>query len=155
MPAWLEYQELAASVYAALERNAVVKHDDKILGTKTKTLRQIDVSIRFSVAGHDVLIIVQAKDLARPADVNVVGEFASVIADVQASKGVLICSGGFTDAATTYAAAENIDLCSVHDAANPKWALDLRIPLLWVEYHIDFDYLFDLRPDHRPSRTFK
>ena len=147
MPAWLDYQKLAASVYSALEKAAVVTHDDKILGKKSNALRQIDVSLRLNVAGHDVLIVVQAKDLKRPADVNVVGEFLSVIKDVQAAKGVLICSSGFTAKALEYAATCGIDLCSVHDASHPKWALNLLLPLLWIENSIDLQYEFTLLPD--------
>jgi hypothetical protein len=131
---WLDYQKLAAAIYADLEELAVVTHDDKILGFDTGIRRQIDVSIRTSVAGHDILIIVQAKDEARPADVNVVGEFRSVIKDVRATKGVLICSGGYTAAALEYARTLNIDLCTVHDAQHRKWAIDLTIPMLGIEY---------------------
>ena len=64
------------------------------LAPKSGIKRQIDVSSRTDVAGHPILIVVQAKDLSRPADVNVVGEFAAVIDDVHASKCVLSCSGG-------------------------------------------------------------
>lgn len=130
---WLDYQKLAADIYADLETAAVVTYDDKIKGVESGIERQIDVSIRTTVAGHEILIIVQAKDLARPADVNVVGEFQAVIRDVRAAKGVLICSGGFTQAAVEYGRKLNIDLCSAHDAKHRKWAIDLRIPLLWVE----------------------
>lgn len=152
MLAWLDYQKLAAAVYTALEKNAVVTHDDKIRGVKSNALRQIDVSLRINVAGHDLLIIVQAKDLARPADVNVVGEFLSVVEDVQAAKGVLICSSGFTATAVEYAAKCGIDLCTAHDAVSPKWALDLRLPLLWIENLVDLEYEFVLVPD-RPFES--
>lgn len=137
MADWLDYQKLAASIYQNLERNAVVTHDDKILGHNTGVTRQIDVSIRASLAGHDVLVIVQAKHLKRPADVNVVGEFKGVIDDVRASKGVLICSAGFTKAAMEYGQSLAIDLCSAHDATSRVWSLDLRLPLLWVEPVVD------------------
>ena len=152
MPVWLDYQKLAAAVYTALEKGAVVTHDDKIRGVKSNALRQIDVSLKLNVAGHELLIIVQTKDLARPADVNVVGEFLSVVDDVQAAKGVLICSSGFTDTAVVYAAKCGIDLCTAHDASSPKWALDLRLPLLWIEHSVDLEYEFALRPD-RPFES--
>src|ERR1700730_17917213 len=114
MPDWLDYQELAAAIYRDLSPNAVVTHDDSIVGLNSGAKRQIDVSIRADLGGHGILIIVQAKDLSRPADVTVVDEFKSVIDDVRASKGVLICRGGFTAKAREYANRLNIDLCTVH-----------------------------------------
>jgi hypothetical protein len=144
---WLDYQKLAADIYRDLERAAVVTHDDKIQGLSSGIDRQIDVSIRTSVAGHEILIIVQAKDLSRPADVNVVGEFQAVIDDVRAAKGVLICSGGFSSSALEYGRRLNIDLCTAHDARHRKWAVDLRIPLLWIESSGDAVLEMDLVAD--------
>jgi restriction endonuclease len=146
MPDWFDYQELAAAIYRDLSPGAVVTHDDHILGLTSGIKRQIDVSIRADLGGHAMLIVVQAKDLGRPADLNVVGEFKAVVDDVRASKGVLICSGGFTATAIGYAKDLNIDLCTVHEAASCKWSLDLRIPLLWVESTIDFELELMARP---------
>lgn len=146
MPDWFDYQQLAAAIYRDLSPSAVVTHDDHILGFTSGIKRQIDVSIRADICGHAMLIVVQAKDLGRPADLNVVGEFESVIADVRATKGVLICSGGFTTTAIEYAKGLNIDLCTVHEGASRKWSLDLRIPLLWVEPEIDFELEFTVQP---------
>ena len=146
MPDWLEYQKLAADIYRDLSPSAVVTHDDHILGVTSGILRQIDVSIRTDLSGHSILIIVQAKDLGRPADVNVIGEFKAVADDVRASKGVLVCSGGFTAAAVDYAKNLNIDLCTVHEASSRKWSRDLHIPLLWIEPAIDFMLDFAMSP---------
>ena len=146
MPDWFDYQQLAAAIYRDLSPGAVVTHDDHILGFTSGIKRQIDVSIRADLCGHAMLIVVQAKDLSRPADLNVVGEFKAVVDDVHASKGVLICSGGFTATAIEYAKGLSIDLCTVHEAASRKWSIDLRIPLLWVETTIDFELDFAVRP---------
>jgi hypothetical protein len=146
MPDWLDYQQLAAAIYRDLSPGAVVTHDDHILGLTSGVNRQIDVSIRADLCGHSILIVVQVKDLGRPADINVVGEFKSVVDDVRASKGVLICSGGFSATAIEYAKGLNIDLCTAHEAASRKWALDLRIPLLWVEPTVEFALDFTVRP---------
>lgn len=146
MAEWLDYQRLIASIYQDLEQNAVVTHDDKIPGRDTGITRQIDVSIRTDLAGHTILVIVQAKHLSRPADVNIVGEFKSVIDDVRASKGVLICSAGFTAPALEYGQRIGIDLCTAYDATSRNWALDLRIPLLWVEPVLDVSLQFELIP---------
>lgn len=133
MSEWLEYQKLAAAIYRELEPEAVVTHDDKILGQNSGIPRQIDTSIRYRLAGHELLVIVQAKHLERRANVTQVDELKSVVEDVRANKGVLICSGGFSKSALIYARKVGIDLRSAHDAASEKWPLDIKIPLLWVE----------------------
>ena len=142
---WLEYQELAARIYAELQPYARVTHDDRILGHDSGSLRQIDVSIRTSIAGHDVLIIVQAKDLRRKVDVNAVGELAQVMRDVRAAKAVLVSNAGFSRSAVRFAKSAGIDLCSLHDAQSAKWPLSLSIPLLWIERHPEVELEFALR----------
>lgn len=155
MADWFDYQKLAASIYQELERNAVVTHDDKILGHSTGVTRQIDVSIRADVAGHTILVIVQAKHRRRPADVNVVGEFKAVVDDVRASKGVLICSAGFTKPALDYGQKVGIDLCTAHDATSRTWSLDLRIPVLWIEPVVDVSLEMALIPKRTNTKPIE
>jgi hypothetical protein len=143
----LDYEKLVAKIYRDLEPYAVITHDDKIKGAESNIERQIDVSIRTALAGHEILVIVQAKHMRRPADVNIVGEFKAVIEDVRASKGVLVCSSGFTEAALEYGRGLGIDLCSAVDAQNRKWSLDLKIPLVWVETDGEVEVGFELAPD--------
>ncbi len=139
---WLDYELLVEAIYRQLDPGALVKHNDQIRGIETESLRQIDVSIRKTVAGHDLLVIVQAKKYARAADANVVGEFASVIRDVRASKGVLICSSGFTQGARNQAEKLGIDLCEAFDVTHHPWRETLTIPVILeqadVAMHCDF-----------------
>jgi Restriction endonuclease len=153
MPDWLDYQLLAAEIYRDLSPGATVTHDDSIVGRNSGVSRQIDVSIRTDVAGHPILVIVQAKHLKRRADINIVGEFKAVVDDVGAAKGVLICSGGFSKNAIQLANSLSIDLCTAHDAKSRKWALDLRIPLLWIEPVVDFQLEFALRSDRNYEKA--
>lgn len=128
---WLSLEQLAARIYSELEPTARVQHNDAILGVISGANRQIDVSIRSSFAGHEILTIVETKDLGRRATVEHIDEFASKIRDVRANVGVLICRSGFTRGAAEYARRRGIDLCRVHDAASRKWKLDVRLPVLW------------------------
>ncbi len=147
MSNWKAYEELTTRIYRSLAPHAKIVHDDHIDGVDSGIKRQIDTSIRTNLAGHDLLIVVQAKDLSSPADVNVVGEFATVVRDVRASKGVLICSSGFTPAAKTLARTLNIDLCTAHDANSDVWPFSISIPLLWVEYSCEFKLSMELKAD--------
>lgn len=83
--------------------------------TGYETKRQIDVSIRWTFGVDKYLTIVQAKDHGRRADIKVVDEFLSVIRDVKATGGILICRSGFTKNAHTYARNCGVSLVNVHD----------------------------------------
>lgn len=146
-PRWLRYQKLAAAIYAQLEPYATVTHDDKIMGLETGNERQIDVSIRYKIAGHEILIIIQAKNFIRRVDVTKVGEFLSVIQDVRASKGIMICNAGYSSGAKQWAKNRNIDLCSLHDAQSADWPLKLKLPFVWVENSARIDISVVLVPD--------
>jgi hypothetical protein len=61
-----------------------------------------------------------------------VGEFASVIRDVGASQGILVCRGGFTGNAMKYARNIGVELHNLHDAQSQNWRQQLTIPLLWT-----------------------
>ena len=93
---WARYEALAEKILTDMMPFAEVRRDDKIRGRESEAERQIDVSARWEYGGQDYLTVVQVRDRRRPADVNTVGEFRSVLMDVGASKGVLVCSGGFS-----------------------------------------------------------
>ncbi|MFE1443840.1 restriction endonuclease [Streptomyces sp. NPDC058739] len=135
---WAKYEELAHKIVEELMPHAVVTLDDHPYGHETETPRQIDVSAKWTDQGKDYLLIVQVKDLASPADINTVGTFRSVIQDVGAHKGVLICSGGFSKKARTYARNLGIGLYQLHDASSRDWALELTVPLIWVSLNPEF-----------------
>ncbi len=116
-----DYELLIENLFRQLEPNADITQDDYILGKNSGTKRQIDVSIRFQNMGLTFFTIVQAKDLSRPADIKIVDEFKSVIEDVSANKGILVCSKGFTKNAKVYAEKCGIELLSIHEASKKNW----------------------------------
>ena len=131
---WKDFEKLIAQIYSELSPQAKVTHNDKIQGVDSEVDRQIDVSIRFNIAGHSILTVVQAKDYKKhPADINDVGEFASVIKDIRANKGILICRSGFTQGAMDLAKNLGIDLCNIHDAKSRDWSLEIKLPILWID----------------------
>lgn len=127
---WRSFEQLAERIYRKLEPDAIVKHDDSIYGHDSGTQRQIDVSIRKEVAGHEILVVVQARDRKRAPNVNDVGEFATVIKDVQASKGVMVCRKPPGKNAATLAKAHGIEMCSAFDVNDHKWKEDVAVPVV-------------------------
>jgi len=124
---WLDLETLGHTIYTELEPEADVRHDDHIMGRRSGTTRQIDVSIRTRVAGHDVLVVVDGKDRGRRATAQDVDAFASFVDDVGAEKGILLCAAGYSKAALVSARARGLDLCRVHDASSRKWSLDVKL----------------------------
>lgn len=135
------YEELVYNLYKSLEPNADVRINDKILG-ESEIYRQIDVSIRTKVADHDLLIIIQAKDHKKRVDIKILGEFASVIRDVGASKGILISSSGFAKTIEKAAKKHKIDLCSAYDAEHLTWTGIVSIPVIRKVTDIKFEIEF-------------
>ncbi|HEY1020480.1 MAG TPA: restriction endonuclease [Sediminibacterium sp.] len=127
---WKEYEDLIYRIYKELEPVGDVRINDSILGIESNTKRQIDISIRKNIAGHEILIIIQAKNLKRSVDLTIIGEFDSVIRDVRASKGILICNKGFTKQVKEYAQKRKIDICTAHDASNIDWQTEIQIPVI-------------------------
>jgi hypothetical protein len=132
-PRWADFESLAETILGELQPLAEVKLNDFIDGHLSGTKRQIDVSIRWSSGADNYLTLVQAKDTGRPADIKVVDEFLSVIRDVKATGGILICRSGFTRTAYTYARKCGISLLNLHDAQSTNWSLRLTVPIIWVE----------------------
>ena len=150
-----EYELLIEKMYRDLEPNAIVKHDDQIYDDRAKITRQIDVSIRYQFAGLEHLIIVQAKDYKHSASIKVVDEFRTVIADVNANKGILICSKGFTKSAITKAKSYGIECLTVHSALKKHWETLLKIPVRQVIHDFDFEQDFILNIAHKAGQVVK
>lgn len=137
MKAGKEYELLVDKLYRELEPNAVVTFDDKIYDHRAQTDRQIDVSIKYKFAGVEHLIIIQAKDHKRKADVAVVDQFLTVIKDTNAGKGILISASGFTKSAISKAKSYALECLSIHSALNKKWETVLKIPVSKVIHEFE------------------
>lgn len=133
-------EEITTRIYQMLSPDHIVVHNDHING------RQIDVSIRANVSGHEILIIVNAKNQTRRVNVNQVGELFAVMDDVKAYRGVIICNKGFTQGAKKFAKDRGIDLCHIHDAESKDWKTELRFPVILEEVFptLNFNYKLSL-----------
>ncbi len=136
------FEELIFKIYKELEPHATIKKNDKIKGFESGTDREIDISLRQDFGGHEILMIIQAKDHKKKADIKILGEFDSVIRDVRASRGILICNAGFTRTAKEYAKNRAIDLCTAHHAAKKEWAGEIKIPIIRKQTIVTYSLLF-------------
>jgi hypothetical protein len=102
----MSWQEYEKEVFEELQRrypDAPITRNAKIVGRFTQTPRQIDILIEAQVLDVPIRVIVDTKKHASPIDVNDVESFIGMIADVNAHRGILISSSGYTKAAATRA----------------------------------------------------
>jgi hypothetical protein len=126
----LELELLVQKIQQQLAPQAEVLHNVRLRGRHTKAMRQIDVLVRERIGQYEISIIIDCKDYKHPIDVKGVEEFAGLLDDVGAQKGVLVCPVGFTDNAKKRAAGLQIDVYSPVDTDPHKWQASPTIPAL-------------------------
>ena len=128
------YEQFVYDKLRKLFPNYAVTRNDRIVGRQSGLEREIDISVRFDVDGKEILYIVQCKDRGkRPADIIILGEFSSVIKDVGAAKGFLICTSGFAKSNYKYAQSIGIELITVEDILSDRWRADIQVPLIYIK----------------------
>jgi hypothetical protein len=135
-PKWKRFEKVIHQLHAQFTPEEVTPND-RIIGFDSKIERQLDVTIRTMVAGYKVLIVIECKDEARPVDVGTVGEFASLLRDVKANKGVMVSTSGYTSAALEMAKAQGIDTRTYLDTESFDWKSEVTIPVLLTGIKID------------------
>lgn len=134
-----EYEDFVYKIFSEYFKGFTLKQNDRIKGNESGRLREIDISIRGTIANEKILMVVQAKDYKNhKADLNTLGTFSSAIKDIGASKGFLVCSSGFATSNSQYARTLGIELLSVEDIESKKWKPIIDIPVIFIYYDISY-----------------
>ncbi|MBZ9600490.1 restriction endonuclease [Phyllobacterium chamaecytisi] len=123
-------EQLVAKIQADLAPNSDVVHNVMLNGRHSGRKRQIDVLVRDKIGQYEILIVIDCKDYNKPVDVKGVEEFAGLVDDVAAQRGVLVCPKGFSEAAKKRAQTLQIDLYSPIDTDPHKWTARVTVPAL-------------------------
>jgi hypothetical protein len=105
------YERLAALVQKALNQEAGVSHDLRLVGDETEVKHQIDVTVSHSGATKRVLI--ECKDFdesGEPVGLGIVRDFYGVVADVKPDESIVVTCNRFTPDAMKYAKGMGIKL---------------------------------------------
>lgn len=127
-PAWLVYERcvavMVADKYGAT--GVVIQPNARLTGHISGKLRQVDVLVdsRYPDVTRDRMIV-DAKQRRSRVDIKAVEAFEGMMKDCQASRGVIVCTAGWTDGAQRRAQDTiAITLLSVQEALEYDWALD-------------------------------
>jgi hypothetical protein len=146
------FQEVVAIIHEHMAGDAVVEESGMLKHRVTGEDREVDVVIRASVAGHDVVVSVEATAAGRKADVKWVEQLVKKHEGLPTSKLVLVSQAGFTDAARRQAEAEDAVPLSAEDLSegDPAFVVVNALPSLWpkqVTLKADKAMLLVRRPD--------
>ncbi len=129
------FEKLTERIFTQLVKNPEyekVEHNVKLDGKDGP--RQIDVLVTSEVTGMTIKTIIECKDYKGRVSVGVVDSLHSVMEDVNANKGVLVSSNGFSSTAIKKAKRLGISIYTAHEALSEKWNIDIEIPILVREF---------------------
>lgn len=133
---WKQYED---EIFEELRRRhpaVPITRNAKVLGRISKTLRQVDVLIDAQVLDSSVRTIVDAKKRMKPIDVNDVESFIAMMTDVEAHRGILVSTNGYTKTAVSRAHNEvnqdvELDVFSLEDLKHLQG--ELAVPFSGTE----------------------
>lgn len=102
----MDWQQYENTVFEELRKHypdVPITRNAKVQGRISQTLRQIDILIDAQILDSPVRVIVDAKMRRKPIDVNDVESFIAMMADVEAHRGILVSTNGYTETAVSRA----------------------------------------------------
>ena len=148
MKVWRAFEEAVAAFVQALSPEAVVTHDIKLPDLHTGRLRQRDVWIETSFAGHfRISILVSCKHKKAKLSQQDIDAFAGELMSSSAQKGVLYASSGFTKGALEKAERLGISCCVLLDNQPAPIPAVLSFPSFCFNERYRLKLLGNTRPD--------
>ena len=150
-PKWKKFERVLEGIHRLKAQGAKVELDDKILGKRSGSMRQIDISIRFDQGFYDYLTIVECKDYDRKVSIDRVEAFRTVIEDVGAQKGIMVSPKGFQEGAVEVAKAYEIELYTLTEQMS-DWTKHVREQVIKFPWIVDFEFDHDVVSRKSPNK---
>lgn len=133
LPKWKNFEESALQTSTSIFSNQIVNPNQKVIGTISQELRQIDVKV-----GDEDFIDIECKDHAKPVDLPKVEQFANKLKDENATSGIMISNSGFTKSALRTAKHYNIRPVVLVDKGYANTSnFAIQSPVLAEGYYLD------------------
>ena len=127
------FQDVVAIIHRHMAGEAVVEESAMLLNRLTGDSREVDVVIRSEVAGHPVIVAVEATSGKRRADVEWVERMVGKHRNLPTDRLVLVSESGFSSKAGELAEREGAIALSPEDleGENPSSRIVGRLKSLW------------------------
>ena len=115
------FQKLILHIHRTLAGDATVTESELLADHRHGGTREVDVVLRSTVAGHSIIVSVEATSAARPADVEWVEQMLKKHESLPTNRLVLVSESGFTERALTVANAGAASALSIAEAEVLDW----------------------------------
>lgn len=118
-----EYQKLVMLINKSLAAaGARVTESAMLHDPEAGCDREIDILVRSTVLGHEILIGIECTTVAKPVEVRILESFREKHRKVGINKTVVVSKKGFTKSAKEYARKNHIKLLTFEAAGREKWS---------------------------------
>jgi hypothetical protein len=144
------FQEVIVLIHHHLAGEATVEESAMLIQRTTEAAREVDVVLRSSVAGHEIVVAIEARATTRKADLPWVESMLAKHADLPTTKLVLVSEAGFTADARRHAEAKGAAPVAPEDLAGDHPARSFiesfaSLSLCEVVFVVDTLYVLALR----------
>lgn len=108
--------------FEKVERNVLINGHDGV--------REFDVILTTETAGLLLRTAIECKDHGTKLSVGIIDAFYSKLQDCNINKGIIISRKGFSSTAIRKAKRLGISIYTAHEALNPKWDIEVEIPIV-------------------------
>lgn len=116
------FQDLMASIHKQLASSSRIAESEMFTDPSSGQAREVDLVIRSSVDGYEIVISVECTDRKRPVSVEWVEQMCCKHRDLPTHKLVLVSKSGYTKAALSKGRALGAKLLSIEAAERVDWA---------------------------------
>ena len=116
------FQDLMASIHTQLASSFRITESEMFADPSSGQDREVDLVIRSSVGGYEIVISVECTDRKRPVAVEWVEQMCCKHRDLPTNKLVLVSRSGYTKAAILKGRALGAELLTIEAAKQVDWA---------------------------------
>jgi hypothetical protein len=116
------FQDLMASMHKQLASSCRIAESEMFTDPSSGQAREVDLVIRSSAAGYEIVISIECTDRKRLASVEWVEQMCCKHRDLPTHKLVLVSKSGYTQAAILKGRAFGAELLSIEAAKQVDWA---------------------------------
>lgn len=133
---WQRFEDMVAEIQRSLAPKAKLSQNEHVMGNKSHTLREVDISVRQSVGQYEMFVAIDCKDYNKPVNLKGVEEFMGLVDDIGAHQGVMVSARGFSPKARVRAKGAGIQLYRPVSARDHEWKVLVTIPILCDFRHL-------------------